>query len=253
MNTQGKTWAKAVVGLTMGTASILVLACSKNADVSSKTKDTENETDPKGTSDGDSDGDSDTDTDSDMDTDSDADGDSDTDSDGDTDTDTDADADTDGDSDVDTDVDADVDVDVDTDVDSDADGDSDSESPWDTEDEHSVAIPATCTEAERSTTSVGCLFYAVDLNSGSADQGFQFGMALSNVHQTASATVTVYKGDALTDEWDPVFEREVAPMALELLELDDHTLRYSGVTEKGSYRIVSTVPIIAYQFNPIVV
>ncbi len=46
-------------------------------------------------------------------------------------------------------------------------------------------------------------------------------------------------------------EEKVAPMTLEEFDLDDLNLRLSGVMKKGSYKIVSTVPIIAYQFNPI--
>lgn len=233
------------------------------------------DSDPGGDADtgGDSDSDADGDTGKDADTEGDADADGDTGSDGDTDSDgntdadgdtgggldtegntgdTDADKDTDSGGDTDADGDTDSDADSDADIDGDTDADSDTETDTDTGPSQSVAIPRTCAEAERSTTSVGCLFYAVDLQYGTREENFQFGVAISNVNQEESATVAIYRGNELTAGWDLVSEREIGPMALQVFELDDLYLESSGMRRKGSYKIVSTVPIIAYQFNPVV-
>ncbi|MBN2527044.1 MAG: IgGFc-binding protein [Deltaproteobacteria bacterium] len=165
----------------------------------------------------------------------------------------DGDVDTDGDGDSDGDADTDGDSDADGDSDSDADGDSDSDEDGDTDSAllYSVPIPTTCTQAAASTTAVGCLFYAVDLLRDPSNLGMQFGVALSNVHQSEMAQVKVYSGNAASNDWDLVVEENVAPMGLLQVELDDATPTYTGVTLKAAFRIESNVPIVAYQFSPI--
>ena len=56
------------------------------------------------------------------------------------------------------DSDSDTDTDSDTDSDSDSDGDTDTEYTG-------PAIPETCAQAAQATTTVGCLFYGIDLDS----------------------------------------------------------------------------------------
>lgn len=279
MNARNTAGMKVLIYLTVGVASILAQSCSKSGDASSDGGDTESETGSVGTSDGDSDvdtdsdgdadadGDSDTDTDADGDADGDSDGDADgdtdgdmdtdgdtdmdADTDGDTDTDSDGDADTDADTDVDTDTGSDTDSDVDIDSDTDSDADTDTGTGTDTGDKPPVGIPKTCEEAERTTTSVGCLFFAVDLEPSNTQSGYQFAVALSNVNEEVSATVSIYEGNDVTDDWDLVVEQEVAPMALEVFNLDGDLLSGTCLVQKGSYKIVSTAPIVAYQFNPV--
>ena len=151
-------------------------------------------------------------------------------------------------SDSDSDGDADTDTDTDTDTDSDADTDTDG----DTETEYTgPVIPETCEQAEEATTTVGCLFYAIDLDSHDLVETQQYAVAVSNVNQEDDATVTVYKGNSSTSDWDVQATQVVAPMSLYTFNLPDYHMSGSGMMIKGTYKVVSDIPIIAYQFNPV--
>ncbi len=144
--------------------------------------------------------------------------------------------------------DSDSDTDTDSDTDSDSDGDSDS----DTDTEYTgPAIPETCAQAAQATTTVGCLFYGIDLDSHDGEEAQQFAIVVSNVNQTDTANVTVSKGNPATSGWDIQSTVEVAPMDLHEFDLPDYHMDGSGTMPKGSYKIESDVPIIAYQFNPV--
>jgi hypothetical protein len=148
--------------------------------------------------------------------------------------------------------DDDDDDDGSTDGDSDGDSDSDSDSDSDTDTEYTgPAIPETCAQAEQATTTVGCLFYAVDLDSHDSVETQQYAVAVSNVNQTQTAHVTIYKGNAGSGGWDLHSEADVDPMSLHQFNLEDYHMDGSGVMPKGSYKVESDVPIIAYQFNPV--
>jgi len=150
------------------------------------------------------------------------------------------------------DSDSDSDSDTDSDADSDTDSDSDSDSDSDTDTGYTgPAIPETCAQAEQATTTVGCLFYAVDLDSHDGVEDSQYAVVVSNVNQTETATVTVSKGNSSTSGWDVQATVEVAPMSLHEFDLPDYHMSGSGLMAKGTYKVESDVPIIAYQFNPV--
>ena len=104
-------------------------------------------------------------------------------------------------------------------------------------------------------TNKGCQFWAVDLpnawwnvqgNLGAAYQ--QFAVVVANTDTEEEAEVRVFRGDEDTD-----VDRVVVPVGeihafeLEALNIQPDSNSYDGV----AYRIESTVPIIAYQFNPL--
>jgi hypothetical protein len=126
----------------------------------------------------------------------------------------------------------------------DADSDSDSDTEYD-----GPPIPETCEQAAQAATTVGCLFYAVDLDSHDMEEAQQFAVAVSNVHQSIVANVSVSKGNG--GGWDAPQEVEVPPMDLHVFNLPDYHMDGSGVMPKGSYKVESDVPIIVYQFNPV--
>jgi hypothetical protein len=129
--------------------------------------------------------------------------------------------------------------------DTDTDGDSDTDTEYD-----GPAIPETCEQAAQAATTVGCLFYAVDLDSHDMVEDQQYAVAVSNVHQLNVATVTVYQGNA-SGEWGPPETVEVQPMDLHTFNLPDYHMDGSGTMVKGSYKIEADIPIIVYQFNPV--
>jgi hypothetical protein len=217
-----------------------------------------------------------------SDADADADGDSDGDSDSDVDVDSDSDVDADSDSDIDVDSDSDSDTDADTDADSDAECTDDDGDGWclpfdcndanedvypnapedpdnfqdddcDGEEDEIVdtdppmAIPETCEEAAVATTTVGCLFYAVDLDS--VIQSNPYAIAVSNVQTESTATVNIYQGATTT--WTLYATQAIGTMSLYTFNLPDFHIANSAFGQKVSWKIESDVPIIAYQFNPV--
>ncbi|MBW2276833.1 MAG: IgGFc-binding protein [Deltaproteobacteria bacterium] len=145
------------------------------------------------------------------------------------------------DSDTDADTDSDTDTDADTDSDADSDGDTDTGSGY-------VGIPETCEQAAVAASTVGCLFYAVDLDNGINGDPSLYAIAVSNVHQENPATVSAYKGNG--SGWDTPTTVEVPTMGLHVFEMVDYHVETSGLWPKSSFKIESDVPIIAYQFNP---
>jgi hypothetical protein len=151
-------------------------------------------------------------------------------------------------SDSDDDGAGDTDIDTNSDSDSDSQTDSDTGSGTDTS-TGSLQIPETCAQAEQAATTVGCLFYAVDLDNGVNGDPNQYAVVVSNVHQTEPATVSSYKGNGVG--WDAPTTVQVPPMDLHVFNLPDYHVENSGLWPKASFKIESDIPIIAYQFNPL--
>jgi hypothetical protein len=124
-----------------------------------------------------------------------------------------------------------------------------------------------CENAERWKSNVGCEYWAVDLDNA-VTQGLnaaaqQYAVIVSNP-SNVEATVTVERNDALPGE-EPqlvvVEERTVSPNDLDVLLLDPREVDGSTPTGQNNgtgsaltsnaYRLTSTAPIVAYQFNPL--
>jgi hypothetical protein len=109
-------------------------------------------------------------------------------------------------------------------------------------------IPDTCARAEASESSVGCVFYTVDLDSKSDE--VPFAVVVSNVQEHTNAVVTVER--RLGSDWFLVAEPvTLAPLSLHEFSLADFHHEGTGKKAGGAYRVRADVPIIAYQFNPI--
>ncbi|NVB36750.1 IgGFc-binding protein [Pseudenhygromyxa sp. WMMC2535] len=114
----------------------------------------------------------------------------------------------------------------------------------------SPIIPETCTQAEAGESTVGCLFYGVDLDSHDGVETQQFAIVVSNVQESQIATVTVEQKQ--NGAWSTIAgPQQVSPLDLYTFNLPDLHQDDSGVKVGGAYRVSSDVPIIAYQFNPI--
>ena len=135
-----------------------------------------------------------------------------------------------------------------------------------------------CEKAENDPSNVGCEFWAVDLDNEAFDTEFgvsndaaaqQFAVGVANEDDDTPVEVTVWKNTARFG--DPIAEEVVTTVMIppnEMVRIDlpqrevDGTMgqngnyvRYSGsgtFVSSHAFRIVSTGPVVAYQFNPIV-
>ncbi|MDH5673447.1 MAG: IgGFc-binding protein [Myxococcales bacterium] len=125
-----------------------------------------------------------------------------------------------------------------------------------------------CKRAEDDRSYVGCEFYAADLDNAAIDDvnnasGQQFAVAVANPHPVV-IEVYVERNDApygMAAEVVEVDRVKVPPGALEVFALERREVDGSSATglndgthsalSSNAYRIGSSHPIIAYQFNPL--
>ena len=121
--------------------------------------------------------------------------------------------------------------------------------------EGSSDFPVDCTEVEETLSNLGCLFWATDLANDyrgtpmsppASEQ--QFAVVVANASSLEAAQVDVY----IAAETDAVDTAMVPPGDIHVFSLDpldiDPTM---GTVDGRAYRIESSVPITAYQFNPL--
>jgi hypothetical protein len=152
----------------------------------------------------------------------------------------------------DTDTDADTDSDTDTDSDSDSDTDSDSDSDTDYD---GPPIPETCEAAAEIFTSVGCEFWAVDLDVSDSIDANQFSIILSNPQESQSASVTIAHASA-----GVIYTETIPPGELRLVDaacaeeaadclMPPQEVDVQGIGEDLAFYVTSDVPILVYQWN----
>lgn len=108
-----------------------------------------------------------------------------------------------------------------------------------------------CAKADANASSVGCLYYAIDANNDPVE-GFDalpYAVSVSNVNPTFTAEVQVQVFE--NGAWGTIQQASVAPKTLKQFDLPDRHVSYTNLNPRGAFRIVSDVPIIAYQFQPI--
>ncbi len=116
--------------------------------------------------------------------------------------------------------------------------------------EDGPVIPESCIQAGDGETTVGCVFYAVDLDQFNSSENDQWAIAVSNVQLVGSVDVVVEQ--KVSGSWQTVAGPEsVAPLELFTFTLPDLHHQGSGTMEGGTYRVTSDRPIIAYQFSPL--
>lgn len=100
-------------------------------------------------------------------------------------------------------------------------------------------------------TNNGCEYWAVDLDQyyDSSDTVYQgknapFAIVVSNTNQSFKATVTVSNASGV------VKTVQAPPKQATIINLPSLNIEGSGVTDRA-YRLTSTLPIVAYQFNPL--
>lgn len=126
-----------------------------------------------------------------------------------------------------------------------------------------------CSEARAQRSNVGCEYWAVDLDNAVVGGGLnaaqqQFAVVISNAQPDVPATVTIEQDDTDPGEAnDPVLvtRATVPPFSLTVFKLGPRevdgsppgtydTGTHTALTRAG-YRIKTSVPVVAYQFNPL--
>ena len=111
-------------------------------------------------------------------------------------------------------------------------------------------IPETCEQAELSQSTVGCLFYAIDMDSHDLAETGQYAVAVANVQTAQMASVTIERKQG--NVWNVIAgPANIAPLGLQTFNLPDQHTDDSRLAAGFAYRVKATVPVIAYQFNPV--
>lgn len=126
-----------------------------------------------------------------------------------------------------------------------------------------------CARAAAQRSNVGCEYWAVDLDNASIDDtsnaaGQQFAVVLSNAEPDLTALVTIEQDDALPGEPTRLVEvarASVPPFSHRVFRLGPREVDGSQpgtfntgthtALSRAAYRVRSTVPLVAYQFNPL--
>ncbi len=112
------------------------------------------------------------------------------------------------------------------------------------------ACVSMCEQAASQGSTIGCEFYALDMDQhDSGPETIQYAVALSNVHETAEASAVVETFDGVS--WSPQWSGVIGAQQLETVNLPDRHVDDTSIHDNGAYRITSSIPIIAYQFNPV--
>ncbi len=106
-----------------------------------------------------------------------------------------------------------------------------------------------CSRDPKSRSNAGCDYWAVDLDNHREARDSPFALIVSNLG-TVTATVTVTRRDGPGVDPVNVTQRSVAPGALAIIELPNRNIPGAGV-HWSAYKVDSTAPIVAYQFNPL--
>ncbi len=110
-----------------------------------------------------------------------------------------------------------------------------------------------CTLSEKIKTNVGCDYWAVDLDNAfvqGGDSGFldaaaaPYAVVISNTHPEFTGEVSVFNNEMLVDS------AVIPPLGLHIFYLPRRDVD-GTLLAPLAYRIRSSIPIVAYQFNPL--
>jgi hypothetical protein len=125
-----------------------------------------------------------------------------------------------------------------------------------------------CEQAAREQSNIGCTYWAVDLDNAVTTQGNaaaqQFAVVVSNPQPDVVANITVFEDASVPGQPSAVRKVSTAivqPRSLEVFKLGPrevdgsaegtfNTGTHTALT-RGAFKVVSDVPIVAYQFNPL--
>ena len=126
-----------------------------------------------------------------------------------------------------------------------------------------------CNQASRQRSNVGCEYWAVDLDNADVDDTLnaaaqQYAVVVSNAQPDVTAHVTIDQDDTKPGEDNApytVAEADIPPLSLRVFPLGPREVDGSapGTFDSGTntaltrqaFRVRSTFPVVAYQFNPL--
>ncbi len=111
-----------------------------------------------------------------------------------------------------------------------------------------------CTLNEKTKTNIGCDYWGADLDNAFVPGGDGFlnaarapyAIVVSNPHPSYTAQVIIRNNE---DE-EPVDDTLVPPLGLHVFNLPHRDIDQTSITPRA-YRVRSSIPIVAYQFNPL--
>ncbi|HGG56801.1 MAG TPA: hypothetical protein ENK31_03275, partial [Nannocystis exedens] len=108
-----------------------------------------------------------------------------------------------------------------------------------------------CAKAEDDLSSIGCEYYGVDANNDPIENYDvqPYAIVVSNVDPQYTANVQVQVHDG--NQWNTIQEAMVGPKMLHQFDVPDRHVNYTNINPRGAYKVVSDVPLIAYQFQPV--
>ncbi len=106
-----------------------------------------------------------------------------------------------------------------------------------------------CVRDPKANSNSGCDYWAVDLDNHINAMNGPFALIVSNLSER-SARVKVSRKDGAAAAATTVAERDVAPGQLSIFDLPNRNMGTAGL-HWTAYRVESTAPIVAYQFNPL--
>ncbi len=111
------------------------------------------------------------------------------------------------------------------------------------------ACVSLCDQAEQARSSIGCTFFGVDMEQNHDAPTEPYAVVVSNVHESLTASVTAERKSG--GAWSVYEQASIGPRDLHAFEFPSAEIPNSGLGSGYSYRIRSTIPVIAYQFNPL--
>ncbi|MEZ4381475.1 MAG: IgGFc-binding protein [Nannocystaceae bacterium] len=115
----------------------------------------------------------------------------------------------------------------------------------------SGACVTLCQKAADELSSIGCEYYGVDANNDPAENYDvqPYAIVVSNVDAVYTAEVQIQVHDG--NQWTMLQQATVGPKMLHQFDVPDRHVNYTNINPRGAYKIVSDVPLIAYQFQPV--
>lgn len=107
-------------------------------------------------------------------------------------------------------------------------------------------IPSTCDLSYQAKSSMGCIFYGVDLDREDDADPTPYALAVANIQDLEMRAKVAAREDG---EWIELMQEFIPPGEAHLFELPDRHHDGSGWVDDGAYRVTTDFPAVVYQFN----